>query len=111
MFAQFWNESLNKTQRILILLYVIFQLLDVVTTQAGLAAGLSEGNAIPAMILQAHGEQAFYLSKMALTLCLLGVAVSLSGKYERMWIALRLMTILTCVVVVSNLMQVIAVAS
>ncbi len=49
-------------------LFVAVNLLDAITTQAGLAAGIPEGNPLPALILDNGGMVAFLLVKLALVL-------------------------------------------
>lgn len=100
-----WSNP-NRMQFTLIALFVAYQLLDLITTRLGLLRGIAEGNLIPALLLQTHGVGGLAVLKLGTTALLLAVILAFSVRYRRIWLAMRIINVITCVVVVSNLLQV-----
>lgn len=91
-----------RRHSITLALFAALNAADIATTRAGIAAGIPEGNPIPAAIMAAHGEAAMYVVKVGL--CLLAAfAVVCLPQYQRLHYALKGFSAVLAIVVLSNL--------
>ncbi|MCL5256431.1 MAG: DUF5658 family protein [Chloroflexi bacterium] len=109
MHAVWKRLDLTRTQFTLVILFAATQLLDIITTRLGLQRGATEGNFIPSLILASHGQAGMYLSKLVIVCLILAVVVLLSTRYKHLWQAIRIINVITCLVVISNMVAIFAV--
>jgi hypothetical protein len=102
---QFGRFCINKLHFMLLSLFVGFQLMDAISTKIGFNYGITEANPLPALILGLHGQGAFFLTKLLISLGLLAVVILLSNRYTKVWQAVRIINVITCLVVLNNLFQ------
>lgn len=96
--------------RLALLLLLLLNLADVITTHVGLAIGIPEGNPLPAMLLAGGGQLAMFASKagmmagMALIVCLL------HDRYPNLRLALTVTNFMLLLVLISNSAQIMAIS-
>lgn len=83
-------------------LFIVLNLLDILTTHVGLAAGIPEGNPVPAFILASAGEPAMYAAKLAVCAVII-LSVLRLHQYCRLRYTLYIGSAILLFVVASNL--------
>ncbi len=86
-----------------LLLFLVLQIADAITTHVGLAAGGDELNVLPALILARFGELAMYLPKALGVAVVLLLVIGLRRRYAQLWCAILPANILMVAVVLNNL--------
>lgn len=94
----------------LILLFLVLQALDVLTTRTALALGMSEGNPLAAEMLRTGGEPLVYVLKAVITLAVVATVLVYSARYPRVVTALKVGVGYMVLVVTINLLNLVAVA-
>ncbi len=97
-----------QAHRAALILVLILNLGDVVTTRLGFALGIPEGNPIPAMLHASGGEFAIFGAKFAVMITIILLVCLLGKRYPRLWHTLTVTNIVLLAVVVSNSAQVLA---
>src|SRR3989304_5069718 len=92
-------------RRLSLAIFAALNILDIMTTHAGLAAGIPEGNPVPALLL-GGGEIGFFAVKVGLSLAVVGAILRLR-QYPRLWAVLPVVSLVLAVAVVSNLAMII----
>jgi len=98
----------RRTQAIIVLAFLAFQVLDVVTTHLGFGLNHPELNQVMAPIVRAQGELAAYAVKGIAVAVLLGMLMVLQYRKPRVWQAFQVAACLTAAAVSANLVQLLA---
>jgi hypothetical protein len=94
--------------RVVLLLALILNVGDVLSTHIGLARGLPEGNPIPAMLLANGGQMAMFSGKVAVFAAVLLVVCTLGDRYPKLWHTFTALNVILLLVVVSNTAQILS---
>ncbi|HEX9014971.1 MAG TPA: DUF5658 family protein [Chloroflexota bacterium] len=97
------QTSLYTTRRIVLCAFVGFNLLDAFSTFTALRKGFQEGNAVPALIISAMGEEGIYVLKATTVWLVVAIMLKLTHYWPRLWYALHLGTAVTALAVIWNL--------
>ncbi len=89
-------------RQVALLDFVGWNLMDLLTTDRGLSAGIPEANPVPAMLLGNGGEAMMYAAKVVVSL-LLVAAVLLLPRFRRLWYAVDAASVVLAVAVISNI--------
>lgn len=95
-------------QALIVLAFVAFQVLDVITTHVGFTFSHAELNQVMARIVGSQGELAAYAVKGAAVAVLLGMLMMLRYRRPRVWQAFLLAAWVTAAGVAVNLYQLMA---
>lgn len=98
----------RRAQGLIVLAFVAFQVLDVITTHVGFTLSHPELNRIMARIVGNQGELAAYAVKGAAVAVLLGILMMLRYRRPRVWQAFLLAAWLTAAGVAVNVYQLLA---
>ncbi len=98
----------RRTQAIIVLAFIAFQVLDVITTHIGIRSSHSELNQVMAPIVGAQGELAAYAVKGIAVAVLLGMLMVLQYRKPRVWRAFQVAACLTAAAVAANVVQLLA---
>ncbi len=99
------TESLRQ-HRVLLLIAMVVNLGDVLTTHIGLASGISEGNPIPATLIANGGELAWLRTKFGLMALLVLAICMLSRRYPKLWHTFTVTNVVLLAAVLSNSAQI-----
>lgn len=80
----------------LIYLWIVYNLLDVISTHIGFLNGHIEANPLPALIVSLTSPMALPVYKLTIAFLWLGVVVLLARRRPRVWLALRIGNVLVC---------------
>ncbi|HYS28488.1 MAG TPA: DUF5658 family protein [Candidatus Limnocylindria bacterium] len=97
-----------RTQAVIVVAFLAFQALDIITTHIGLRLSHPELNSVMAPIVGSQGELAAYALKGVAVAVLLGVLMLLQYRRPRVWHAFRIGACLTAMAVSANLYQLLA---
>jgi hypothetical protein len=98
----------RRTQAIIVVAFLAFQVLDVITTHVGFGQNHPELNQVMAQVVGTHGELAAYAIKGAAIAVLLGILMILQYRRPHVWHAFTLAAGLTALGVASNVYQLMA---
>lgn len=98
----------RRAQAVIVLAFLAFQVLDVITTHVGFTLSHPELNGIMAPIVGNHGELAAYAVKGAAIAVLLGILMLLQYRTPRVWQAFQIGAWLTAAGVAVNVYQLLA---
>ena len=93
------------SQRLILIGFLGFQLMDSLTTHLGLALQHQELNRFMAPLIARQGELSAYAVKGAAVAVLLGILMLLYRQKPRVWYAYQVATCLTAVAVIANVLQ------
>lgn len=96
------SGGLSWTRVVFASYFVLFQLLDLASTQFGLSLGIAEANGLAAQIIGAAGRPGLALFKLAITGLFLVVLLKLSVRFRRIWAAVYVADVLMTLVVAFN---------
>ncbi|MHB1131745.1 MAG: DUF5658 family protein [Chloroflexota bacterium] len=83
--------------------FLAIQSADIITTAISLRRGAMEANLLPGWILSHFGEFGMYSFKALVACFVLFTVVRLSGRFRRLWVALRIVNIVMIPVLLINL--------
>lgn len=95
-----------RRNRVALLIALVLNLGDALSTHIGLAGGLAEGNPIPAMLLAAGGEWAWIGSKFALVTAVVLMVCLLGRRYPKLWHTFTVTNVVLLAAVISNSAQI-----
>lgn len=75
-------------------IWIVYNLLDVITTHVGILNGHVEANPLPAAIVGLSSPEMLAVYKLTAALLWLGAVALLARRWPRVWFALRLANIL-----------------
>jgi hypothetical protein len=75
-------------------IWLVYNVLDVITTHIGFKVGLVEGNQIPALVVAATSENFLPVYKLTAALLWLGLVFFVARRWPKAWLALRIANIL-----------------
>lgn len=100
-------DGINR-HRVGLLAAVDLNLGDAISTHVGLAAGIPEGNPIPARLLADGGQLAFFGVKFGVVAAVVLVICLLGSRYPKLWHAITVTNVVLAAVVLSNVAQILA---
>ena len=98
---------MNRSSRFTIYLWLIYNTLDVITTELGLRVGLRELNWFQSNLMAQYGPGVAYGLKIVLVFLLICVMLLFGKRLRYLWQFLRGANVLVCLVVLWNIMMVI----
>lgn len=98
----------RRIQAIIVIAFLAFQALDVVTTHVGFGLNHPELNQVMARVIGNHGELAAYAVKGVAIAVLLAMLMVLQYRRPRVWYAFTLAACLTALGVAANVYQLLA---
>ena len=87
-----------------VVVFAALSILDGVTTQAGLALGITEGNPMPARLLEAYGLAGMWAAKAAVSMAVVALVWALP-RYPRLRYSLIVTSAVLALAVASNGLQ------
>ncbi len=101
------TDSLHR-HRVLLILALLLNLGDVLSTYIGLSGGLPEGNPIPAMLLAKGGQLALFGSKFAVMAVVILMVSLLGSRYPKLWHTFTVTNVVLLAAVLSNSAHILA---
>jgi len=95
----------TRTQALILIAFLAFQVLDVITTHIGFGLSHPELNRIMALVVRSQGELGAYAVKGAAVAVLLGLLMVLQYRKPHVWRAFGVGTFLTAAGVAVNAFQ------
>ncbi len=86
-----------------LVLFMVLNALDAVTTHAGLAAGFPEVNPVPAMVLALAGESAMLGARILAVASAFFLVLRFHHRFPRLWIGIYVLDLVFAIAVVGNL--------
>lgn len=100
-------KPVTRESRFIVYLWLIYNTLDVISTELGLRAGFQEMNWFKSTLMAQYGPEVAYGLKMFLALLLISIILLFGRRLGYLWHFLRGANVLVCLVVLWNIVMVI----
>jgi hypothetical protein len=86
----------------LVVVFLLLQFGDIVTTAISFRRGAVEANALPGWLLGNWGESGMYTTKALVVLAALYAILRLQHRFPRIWLSLRIINVVMVLVLLIN---------